>query len=219
MAKRHKIPAALGAGNTPAQSILWSGVSELLSNAMKPEVGLAGAIAVVNPAIAGPVIALAVACGVCRHLSKRRDAAADKALLDQVHLLASRAAEGRNVLQDITDGTTPLNVEVDDLVKMDIADFVDARLGERESRMRSGLREEIESVLTLHPRLEQVNADQEVLRVLAWTNEDRGRRLEEKVDEMRRTQLASSAVLARVQEQVSNRLFAHDDVQVSKLPP
>lgn len=213
MARRSSTPRLLASGNLPAQNVLWNGVSDFLSNAMKPEVGLTGAIHLVNFAIAGPVLAVAVACGACRFLKGKRDEAADRAFREQIADFAKRAAEGQDVLQDIADGTIPLNVEVDDLVKMDIASFVDTALGSSTSQMREGFRQELEEALNIHPQVTQVNAELEVLRVLAWTNDARGRRLEARIqalelDLQARTALTDPSLRRALESQLS-RFFGH----------
>jgi tetratricopeptide (TPR) repeat protein len=180
--KSSPVVRILTSAENPSQSVLWNCVATLLSDGMKPSVGLAGAVAMINPAIAAPVIALAVVCGVARYISSRRDAARDQEMHDQIRTLAEKAARGADVIREIADGTIELKVDLDGLVKRDIAAVVAERLGQPGSELREAISDEFEKAISSHPEateilrsLRELIDKTEELRILAWTNDARGR--------------------------------------------
>jgi predicted RNA binding protein with dsRBD fold (UPF0201 family) len=173
----------------PTQAVVWNGVATLAFEAMKPGVGIAGAIALIKPTIAAPVIAAAAICGLFRYLSGRRTEARDAEIHAQTQKLARKAGEGTDILQSIADGTIELKVDVDQLVKQDIAAVVDDILGKPGSSVRLGLKEEVETTLAQHPRLSEIEGHlstlvggMDELRILGWTAVDLIRKLSQKLN-------------------------------------
>lgn len=150
--------------------------------------GIAGAIAAINPTIAAPVLALATVCGICRFVHRSCDKKRDEELRVQCLDLASKAAQGTDILDDIANGKIKLKIDVGDLdlIKQDITKFFDVKKGKLGSQIRQDLAEEFEKMLAVHPQMPQIlklNEDildkVEQIRILAWTQDHRGRMLDE----------------------------------------
>ena len=139
--------SSLSHASAPASSVVWSLLAGVVSDAMKNPLGFAGAIAMLEPNCCAAVVGLATVCGVVRFYKTKRTEEEQQKLLAEIQRLAAKASDGTDILHDLRDGTLMLSVEVDDLVKQDIANFVDATSAKPGSAMRAAIREEFEEAL------------------------------------------------------------------------
>ncbi len=175
----------------PASNITWGMITNVLSEGIKSRGGIAAAIASIDPTLGVSVLAIFTTLGLARWYKNKRDETQEQAFLLRLETLADKSAKATDVLKDIADGTIELKVELDAFVKQDIADVVTATLASPQSNLREGLREEFADLLKNHATSQQLSAfttalpdSIEELRVLAWTNDARGREMLELIKEI-----------------------------------
>ncbi len=175
----------------PTAAVTWNMLSNVVAEGMKSPAQFGAAIAALDPTCCVAVFGLATVCGVVRHFRGKRSAEESARLHEEIRRLAERAAQGRDVLQDIADGTIELKVNVDDFVKADIAACVAGVAGRPGSPVRLAIREELSQALkewAAAPQLVHLGRSfpefAETVEILLWTQDHRGREHSEMLGEI-----------------------------------
>ncbi|MFI4881469.1 MAG: NB-ARC domain-containing protein, partial [Phycisphaerales bacterium JB064] len=147
---------ALAAASGVSASVLWGNVGSMVYDAMTKPGGFAEAVACIDPAVAAPVIAVATGLGIVKKLKGKSSKAELQKLVEACEEIKAQTQDLAQTLQDVIDGTSPLNVELDDFTKLELSEFIENRWAKEGSAFRQTLNEEFEKALAEHPRFEQI---------------------------------------------------------------
>ncbi len=169
-------------------------------------IGGPAALAIIQPQIVLPLLGIA---GCLGWLRMRVTSEQQQAFAERIIAIEDRSRTAADILEDIRDGTIELKVDLDDLVKGDVADALAGAQGDADATLRPELYEEILTALAENASKEQLEflkADfdehREITEILAWTNDRRGREIHDLVRDIVTELEEQTTGLQRIEEKL-----------------